>query len=164
MAALSDAFVVVTRSSKHSLKLLAVATISSIPRAPPGTLHRRMAETETSEQGTAVDPRTAAELVSGGADVVDVRGDEEYEAGHVEDAKHIPLEELGEDSPGLAGERPVVFYCRSGQRSALAAGAFRASGWEAYHVDGGLVGWVEAGLPLEPEDGEVAERSNLPGA
>ena len=42
--------------------------------------------------------------------------------------------------------------------------AFRASGWEAYHVDGGLLAWVEAGLPLDPEDGVVAERPNLPGA
>ena len=63
----------------------------------------------------------------------------------------------------LPQDRKVVFQCRLGIRSAMAMQAFRASGWEAYHIDGGILAWVEAGLPLEPEDGVVAERSNLPG-
>jgi rhodanese-related sulfurtransferase len=50
-------------------------------------------------------------------------------------------------------DRPVVFVCRSGNRSGMAAEAFRQAGWDAYHVEGGLRAWVEAGLPLE---GEVA--------
>ncbi len=54
-------------------------------------------------------------------------------------------------------ERPVVFYCRSGARSAMATGAFRAAGFEAYNLDGGLLAWVERGLPIEPEDGSVAQ-------
>jgi rhodanese-related sulfurtransferase len=123
-----------------------------------------MAESETIEQGTEIDPGTAAELVSGGAQLVDVRADLEYEAGHVEGAKHIRLDLLREETAELAREHPVVFYCRSGDRSSLAAAAFRASGWEAYHVGGGLLAWVEAGRPLEPPDGAVAERPNLPGA
>ena len=63
----------------------------------------------------------------------------------------------------LENERPVVLYCRSGDRSGPAAQAFRASGWDARSMAGGLVAWAEKGLPLEPEDGEVAARSNLPG-
>jgi rhodanese-related sulfurtransferase len=123
-----------------------------------------MAETDTTEQGTAVDPKTAAELVDGGAQVVDVRGDGEYDAGHVAGATHIRLDRLAEDDPALVRERPVIFYCRSGDRSSLAAAAFRASGWEAYNVEGGLLAWAESGLALEPEDGVVAARPNLPGA
>jgi rhodanese-related sulfurtransferase len=119
-----------------------------------------MAETE---QGTAVDPRTASELVEGGAQVVDVRGDHEHAAGHIAGAQHIRLDLLTEEHEALDRDRPIVFYCRAGNRSELPANAFRASGWEAYHVDGGLLAWAEAGLPLEPEDGEVAERPNLPG-
>jgi rhodanese-related sulfurtransferase len=122
-----------------------------------------MAETETTEQGTAVPAKTAAELISGGAQVVDVRGDDEHAAGHVEGAVHIRLDRLTEQTAGLDRARPVVFYCRAGNRSEMPAYAFRASGWEAYHIDGGILAWVEAGLPLEPEDGTVAERSNLPG-
>jgi rhodanese-related sulfurtransferase len=122
-----------------------------------------MAEPETTEQGTGVDPSTAAALIAGGAEVVDVRGDDEYEAGHIEGARHIRLDRLTQETSGLERGRPVVFYCRAGNRSELPANAFRASGWEAYHIDGGLTAWAEAGLALEPEEGVVAERSNLPG-
>ena len=48
----------------------------------------------------------------------------------------------------------MIFVCRVGNRSGMAAEAFRQAGWDAYHVEGGLRAWVEAGLPLE---GEVAE-------
>ena len=54
-------------------------------------------------------------------------------------------------------DRPVVFYCRLGARSGMAANAFRRAGWEAYSMDGGLEAWDRAGLPLEPEDGHVAD-------
>jgi rhodanese-related sulfurtransferase len=50
----------------------------------------------------------------------------------------------------------VVFYCRSGNRSALAAAAFRQAGWDAYNLDGGIQAWVDQGLELDPPDGEVA--------
>ena len=39
----------------------------------------------------------------------------------------------------------------------MASGAFRAAGFEAYNLDGGLLAWVEGGLPIEPEDGSVAQ-------
>jgi rhodanese-related sulfurtransferase len=76
----------------------------------------------------------------------------------------MPLVELDADAQQLDREKPVILYCRSGDRSGMAADALRASGWEAYSVAGGLVAWAEAGLPLEPEGGEVAVRPNLPGA
>jgi rhodanese-related sulfurtransferase len=50
----------------------------------------------------------------------------------------------------------VVFYCRSGQRSALATEAFRTAGYDAHNMAGGLIDWHAAGLPLVPEDGRVA--------
>jgi rhodanese-related sulfurtransferase len=51
----------------------------------------------------------------------------------------------------------VVFYCRVGARSGMAAGAFRRAGFDAYSVDGGLTEWARRGFPLEPEDGAVAD-------
>jgi rhodanese-related sulfurtransferase len=99
----------------------------------------------------------AAELVrDGDAQLVDVRTPAEVEAGRIEGALHIELEQLPARASELDPERPVVFYCRSGQRSAMASGAFRAAGFEAYNLDGGLVAWVEGGLPIEPQDGSVA--------
>ena len=121
-----------------------------------------MAEAGTTEQGTAVDARTASELIRGGAQVVDVRGDDEYEAGHIDGATHIRLDLLTMESAELERQRPIVFYCRAGNRSELPANAFRASGWEAYHIGGGLLEWAEAGLRLAPEGGTVVERSHLP--
>ncbi|MEA2375224.1 MAG: hypothetical protein QOD53_1687, partial [Thermoleophilaceae bacterium] len=106
----------------------------------------------------------ARELIEAGAQVVDVRSHYEHEAGHIAGDRHMPLVELDADAQQLDREKPVILYCRSGDRSGMAADALRASGWEAYSVAGGLVAWAEAGLPLEPEGGEVAVRPNLPGA
>ena len=122
-----------------------------------------MAEPDLAEQGTAVPAATASELISGGAQVVDVRGDEERAAGYIAGSKHIRLDRLTEEHEELDQGTPIVFYCRAGNRSEMPANAFRASGWEAYHVEGGLAAWAEAGLPIEPEDGYVADRPNLPG-
>ena len=56
----------------------------------------------------------------------------------------------------IGRDRPVVFYCRVGSRSSMAAGAFRRAGYDAYSMDGGLAAWDEQGLPLELDDGRVA--------
>jgi rhodanese-related sulfurtransferase len=104
-----------------------------------------------------ISPARAAELVrESGAQLIDVRTPEEVEAGRIEGAQHIELEQLPAQAAAIERERPVVFYCRSGSRSAMATGAFRAAGYEAYNLDGGLLAWVDRGLPIEPEDGSVA--------
>jgi rhodanese-related sulfurtransferase len=96
------------------------------------------------------------------AQLVDVRTPAEYDTSHVEGARHIPLDQLQDAAGNLDRDRPVVFYCRSGDRSAMAVDAFRASGWDAYAMSGGLVAWAQEGLPLEPEGAEVAHHSGLP--
>jgi rhodanese-related sulfurtransferase len=95
---------------------------------------------------------------------VDVRTSDEYGASHIEGSRHIPLEELQDQADSLDRSRPVVFYCRTGDRSRMAVDAFRASGWDAYAISGGLVAWADEGLPLEPEGAEVAHHSGLPPA
>ena len=104
-----------------------------------------------------ISPARAAELVRDGeAQLVDVRTPGEVEAGRIAGSRHIELEQLPAQAGELDPERPVVFYCRAGQRSAMASGAFRAAGFDAYNLDGGLLAWVGGGLPIEPEDGSVA--------
>ena len=109
-----------------------------------------------------IEPRRAAEMIEQGAPVVDVRDPDEYEAGHIAGAKHIPWTELNAETAGVEEGGQVVFYCRTGDRSSTAATAFEGSGYDAYSVAGGLEAWAESGLPLEPEDGKVAERAGLP--
>jgi rhodanese-related sulfurtransferase len=104
-----------------------------------------------------MDPRQAAELVSEGrAQLVDVREPYEHEAGRIAGSLHIELQRLAGEAATLDRERPILFYCRTGSRSALAADAFAASGFDARNLDGGLEAWVAAGLPIEPEGGRVA--------
>jgi len=103
-----------------------------------------------------VSPQRAAELVGEGAQLVDVREADENAAGHIADSLHIELDRLPSEAGAIDRERPVVFYCRSGSRSALATQAFRAAGYDARNLTGGLLAWRERGLALEPADGVVA--------
>jgi rhodanese-related sulfurtransferase len=89
--------------------------------------------------------------------LVDVREPYEREAGHIAGTRHIPLVALGEQAATLETSRPVVFYCRVGSRSLMAAQALRASGLEAYSMAGGLKRWAAEGRPLSPEGGTVAD-------
>ena len=111
-----------------------------------------MAETDTSIH---LSPAAAAELIQGGAEAIDVRTDPEWDAGRIEGARHVEMNDLTVAAESIDRKDPVVFYCRTGNRSGMAAEAFRQAGWDAFHVEGGLVAWVEAGLPIEPEDGTV---------
>ena len=61
------------------------------------------------------------------------------------------LGELAAQAETIDRETPVVFYCRVGGRSAMAANAFRRAGYDAYSMTGGLVAWDARGLPLEPD-------------
>ena len=106
-----------------------------------------------------IEPKDAAALMENGATLIDVRDPDEYEAGHIAGARHVPIDRLSEVD---AGDGAVILYCRSGDRSEPAAAAFAASGRDAHSIAGGLLAWTEAGLPLEPDDGQVVERSGLP--
>jgi rhodanese-related sulfurtransferase len=103
-------------------------------------------------------PERVAEILERGeAQLIDVREPYEYEAGHIKEARHIELEHLASRAGDIDKERPVIFQCRLGARSGMAAQAFLASGYDAYSMAGGLEAWAEKELPLEPEDGVVAE-------
>lgn len=109
-----------------------------------------------------VPPARARELIDGGAQVVDVRTANEHSVSHIEGARHMPIERLDAEVGELDRDRPLVVYCRGGNRSGVAAEALRNSGWDAHSIDGGLVAWAESGLPVEPDGAEVAPPDNLP--
>ena len=69
----------------------------------------------------------------------------------------IVLDRLSAEAHSIDPATPVVFYCRSGARSAMATQAFAEAGFDAHNMAGGLLAWDAAGLPLEPDGGFVDE-------
>lgn len=100
-------------------------------------------------------PEQAAELLARGeVELIDVREPYERAAGHIPGSRHVELSALTESAVSLPPERPLVFQCRIGARSAMAAFAFRRAGYDAHNLDGGIVAWAAHGLPVA---GEVAD-------
>jgi hydroxyacylglutathione hydrolase/adenylyltransferase/sulfurtransferase len=100
--------------------------------------------------------QAAQALQEGAAQVVDVREAYEREAGRIAGTRHIELERLAAEAQTLDAQRPVIFYCRVGSRSLMAAQAFKRAGFDAWSMAGGLVAWHDEGRPIEPGDGYVA--------
>lgn len=85
------------------------------------------------------------------ATVVDVREATEFAAGHLPDAKNIPLGELSKRIGELDKfkSKSVVLVCQSGARANSAAGVLAKAGFaEVVNLDGGIAAWQKAGLPL----------------
>jgi rhodanese-related sulfurtransferase len=102
-------------------------------------------------------PSEVAELhARGEIQLIDVRQPAEHEAGRIAGDRLIELGSLAVEVDSIDRDRPVVFYCRSGSRSAMATEAFRGAGFDAHNMAGGLLDWQAAGLPLDPSDGYVA--------
>ena len=85
--------------------------------------------------------------------VVDVREHDEWAAGHLDGAVHVPLSEV----PGRLGELPegdpLYIMCRSGNRSGRAAAWLNAQGVESVNIAGGMLAWAAAGKPMTSSDG-----------
>jgi rhodanese-related sulfurtransferase len=87
--------------------------------------------------------------------LIDVRTPEEHEAGRIEGDRLIELNDLVEQAGTIDQDRPVIFYCRTGARSAMATAAFLEAGFDAHNMSGGMVAWEAAGLPMVPEGAQV---------
>ncbi len=102
-------------------------------------------------------PQQVAELLTAGdIQLIDVRQAEEHAAGRIAGDRLIELAQLATHVDTIDRDRPVVFYCRSGSRSAMATEAFRGAGFDAHNMLGGLLEWAAADLPLDPPSGYVA--------
>jgi rhodanese-related sulfurtransferase len=85
--------------------------------------------------------------------VLDVREDDEWQAGHVEGSLHVPLMELGARYGELPEGHQTLVVCRVGNRSSYAAAFLVQQGIDAVNLDGGLVEWEAFGRPLVTDDG-----------
>lgn len=102
------------------------------------------------EQPTA----SVSDLPTEGLSLLDVREDDEWDAGHAPQAVHIPLGQLPARVDELAQfpeDRPIHVVCRTGGRSARAAAWLSDNGWDAVNVAGGMKSWHTEGRALVAE-------------
>lgn len=104
-----------------------------------------------------MDARTLAAQL-GDVQVIDVREPFEWEAGHIDGAHHIPMNELAARIGEIDPQTPAVAVCFGGARSAYAARFLQSQGLQVDNLDGGLQRWVRQGLPLAAEGGEAPGR------
>ncbi len=104
-------------------------------------------------QGGSV-PQVPAAEVPAEAFLLDVREPDEWAAGHVPGALHIPLGELGARYLEIDRASTLYVICRSGARSDRAAQALAGAGWQANNVADGMIGWHAAGRPMTSESGQ----------
>lgn len=86
-------------------------------------------------------------------EVVDVRNDAEWKAGHVPDARHLFLGSLAASIRDLSRDTPIAIHCASGTRASIAASVMQAHGFtDVANVTGGFHAWEAAGLPIDRDD------------
>ncbi|HMC06103.1 MAG TPA: molybdopterin-synthase adenylyltransferase MoeB [Solirubrobacterales bacterium] len=105
--------------------------------------------------------RVREEIDAGEAELIDVREQHEWDEAHLEAATHVPQGDLLDRIEELVPERSrrVLLYCRTDNRSSRAADALHGLGYANVAVlRGGIVGWQEAGLPVEAPAGLDAEQ------
>lgn len=99
----------------------------------------------------AVDVKQVSARQSSGALLIDVREADEYAQGHVPGSTLIPLGQLAQRLQEIARykDKPVVLICHSGRRSAQALKLLEGAGFSAAaNVEGGMIAWQQAGLPV----------------
>lgn len=87
---------------------------------------------------------------SGDAVLVDVRSDNEYKAGHIINARHMPVNNFDKHIHELEKykDKDVIVYCESGMRASKASGKLKKNGFTRLHtIAGGLAAWEKANLP-----------------
>jgi rhodanese-related sulfurtransferase len=100
-----------------------------------------------------IDPEEAVERIGNGAFLLDVREQDEWDAGHAPQARHIPLGELEDRWSEIPSDQQIICVCRGGGRSARAAGALATVGLKTVNLAGGMRAWNATALPVVADGG-----------
>jgi hydroxyacylglutathione hydrolase len=106
---------------------------------------------ESLETVAQIAPTDAASRAwHGDVRIVDVRGKNEWDEGHIAGAVHIPLGHLRARADELPKDRPLVLQCATGNRSGTAASILQSLGMtDLFNLEGGIAAWEHAGLAVE---------------
>ena len=126
--------------------LVTLAVAAALTTTLPAAAADAGASTLASVAPGVVDGATARRLVAAGARLVDVRTQQEFDAGHVAGAVLIPYDQIAARASELgAKDAPIVLYCRTGRRTAIAAQALQALGFTRVWDMQGMGNWPDAG-------------------
>jgi rhodanese-related sulfurtransferase len=118
----------------------------TLAAAVPAAAADRSAATLAAVPPGVVDGVTAQRLVASGARLVDVRTRQEFDAGHIPGAILIPFDQIAARAGELgARDTPIVLYCRTGRRTAIAAKALEELGFTRVWDMQGITNWPGAG-------------------
>lgn len=99
--------------------------------------------------GAALGTLQATQLINRGAQVLDLRSDAEFRAGHLPGARQVTADNLARVAEGIEASKPLLVVCTSGTRAGKAAATLKAGGRaEVFSLEGGIEAWKQAGLPL----------------
>jgi rhodanese-related sulfurtransferase len=98
-------------------------------------------------------PEVSVQDMPADAVILDVREDDEWTAGHVEGATHVPLGEVPQRLDELPDADPLYVICRSGNRSGRAVAWLGQQGIETVNVAGGMRAWAASGRPMVADSG-----------
>ncbi|MFG0232594.1 rhodanese-like domain-containing protein [Achromobacter sp. AONIH1] len=127
---------------KNNVFIVAVAVVSGIMLMVPALRKGRA--------GSAVSTSEAIQMVNQRQAVwVDVRPAEQFQAGHIAQARSVPAADLEQKAGNLPKNKPLIVVCDNGRDSARAAAKLRAQGYaDVVPLDGGMRAWLAASLPV----------------
>ena len=95
------------------------------------------------------EPLEAVRLINAGAQLLDLRGHDAFRAGHIVNARHVPMDDLEAKTDKLDRNKPVVVYCDTGVSSARAAAKLVRAGFtDVWQLRGGLASWKRENMPV----------------
>lgn len=126
---------------KNNIFIVGVAVVAGVMLAFPSLRKGRSG---------GVSPTVATQMINQRQAVwVDVRPTEQFQAGHIAQARSVPLDDLDKKAAALPKNKPLVVVCESGRDSARAAAKLLKLGFtEAVPLEGGMRAWAAANLPV----------------
>jgi len=126
--------------SPNNLIIVAVAVFALIMLAMPNMNRARAG---------SVNSGAAIQIVNRQQGVwLDVRTTEQYQAGHIAQARHVPAAEIDQKVASLPKNKPLIVVCETSREAAKVAAKLRTQGFTEVHtLEGGMRAWSQASLP-----------------